>query len=73
MQAMALTLTQLQAALSSLSAKSPKSLEASVGAISIIDTPAAPEDNMTQVIKQGNASLLKLHQGILKKQKADKS
>ena len=48
------------------------SLEAAVGAVSIEDTSATPKDIMAQLIKQGNASALKL-QGIPKRNKADKS
>jgi len=73
MEAMAKTLAQTQAALSSLSTQSSKnvSLEAAVGAVSIEDTPSKPKNNTAQLIKQTNASALKL-QGILKRNKAGK-
>ena len=72
MAAMASTLSQTQAALSSLNAKGSKSLEASVGALSVEESPAKPGDETAKLIKQANASALKL-QNILKKGKKDKS
>ena len=61
MEAMAKTLAQTQAALSSLSVQSSKnmSLEAAVGAVSIEDTPSKPKNNTAQLIL-ANASALKL-------------
>ena len=74
MEAMAKTLAQTQAALSSLGTQSSKnvSLEAAVRTVSIEDTSSKPKDNMAQLIKQANISTLKL-QGILKMIKNDKS
>ena len=68
MAAMASTLSQTQAALSSLSATGSKSLQAAVGAISIEESPAKPVDETAKLMKQANASALKL-QDILKKGK----
>ena len=53
MQTMTKTLAQTQAALSSLSAYSSKSLsvEASVGAVSMEDALVKPKDNTVQLIK----------------------
>ena len=62
MQAMVKTLAQTQAALSSLSTQSSKSslMEAAVGSVSIEDTPSNPKNNTAQMVKQANASVLKL-------------